>query len=339
MLACCLFFRQHLMNKPKFMAQKTKRISHLAVGTFFKKHGDQLKLELLNQEVGLDRKICEPAINRPGLALAGFFTYFAKARVQVMGHSELSYLEKQTSAVREERLKEIFSREIPCLVLARKTSYQDEIVNIANSYKTSVFCTELSTMQFANRATFLLENEFAETTTIHGCMLNYRGIGILIMGKSGSGKSEAAIGLVEKGAALVADDLVRVSKANGKLNATSDDFTRGFIEMRGVGIINAANLFGLGAICPECELDLIVFLRPHSDLNEVDRVGLQRERYDIMDIGVPYVEIPVGPGRDTARMISVTALDLQLRRVGYDMAEEFNQRILDKMNGKGAAFE
>jgi HPr kinase/phosphorylase len=165
-------------------------------------------------------------------------------------------------------------------------------------------------------------------------MVDVRGIGVLIMGKSGSGKSETAIGLIERGASLVADDMVRIKFMGGELMAYSPEMSRGYIEMRGIGIVNVANLYGLAAIRPEKRLDLIVTLKPHADLNEVDRLGIQTNTLDVLGQPIPHVEIPVAPGRDNARMITIAALNQQLRRLGYNMADEFNQRMLKHMSEK-----
>ena len=285
----------------------------------------------INGEVGYQRKIMEPSVNRPGLALSGFVDYFAHERVQVLGNSEFSYIHKCPMDELRVRLGKIIDLGLPCFVIARDGSIPSGLLEVATEHGVSVFRSPLSTMEYMNHASWLLEELFAETTNLHGCMISYRGVGMLIMGKSGAGKSEAAIGLIEQGGALVADDKVKIRKANGKLTASTESFSKGFIEMRGVGIINVANLYGLGAIRDECKVELIVFLKPESDLNHVDRVGGKRQLYDVLGVGVPYVEIPVAPGRDTARLISVTALDFQLQRMGYDMAEEFNKRIISRM--------
>ena len=313
------------------MKQKVKRISSLKVDEFLARHGEVLKLVRLNAGIGGDRAILEPSVNRPGLALSGYVQYFAHERVQVLGNSEFSYLQQISKEERGKRFQIVFDMQIPCLVLARDGEIPQDVIDVATTNNVGVFVTSLSTMEFMNKASFLLEGDFAESTNLHGCMISYRGVGMLIMGKSGVGKSEAAIGLIEQGGALVADDKVKIKKANGKLTASTESFSKGFIEMRGVGIINVGNLYGLGAIRDTSEVDVIIFLRPQDDLNEVDRFGAIREEYDVLGIGVPFVEIPVAPGRDTARLISVTALDFQLRKVGYDMADEFNQRIISRM--------
>jgi HPr kinase/phosphorylase len=170
--------------------------------------------------------------------------------------------------------------------------------------------------------------------TLHGCMVDLRGIGVLIMGKSGAGKSETAIGLIEKGGALVADDMVRIKLAGGELTASAPALSRGYLEIRGIGIVNVANLYGLASIRPEKRLDLVVTLIAYADQNEIDRLGLQPKSYEILGQQVPHVEVPVAPGRDTARMVAIAALDQQLRRLGYNMADEFNQRLLRHMSGE-----
>ena len=310
---------------------KVIKVSSITVGEFFERHRDELDLTLLGPEVGFDRPIHEPAPNRPGLALAGFFTYFAKKRIQVIGNSELSYFRKLDPTLRVRRFEKLCLQGIPCLVVARQHALPPDLAEVAERNGVAVFQCPMVTMKFLNLATIRLEHEFAESTSLHGCMVDFRGVGVLIMGHSGSGKSETAIGMLERGGALVADDLVRIRNIGGELITASPDLARGFIEMRGIGIINAANLYGLSAIRPEKRLDLVVTLKPQEDLNNVDRLGIRRKGYQILGIRVPHVEIPVAAGRDTARLVAVAALDLQLRRLGYDMADEFNQRLLAKM--------
>lgn len=311
---------------------KTKTVQSIPVGEFYSRHQEKLELKICDEEWGFSKLIREPALNRPGLALAGFFTYFAKKRVQVLGNSELSYLKKLDNKTRVKRFRTFCEQAPPCLVLARSHSLPPELVEIAREFEIAILTSPMVTMKFLNIATRCLESDFAPSTTIHGVMVDYRGIGILIMGQSGAGKSETAIGLLEKGAALVADDMVHVLNKGGELIASSPELSRGYIEMRGIGIINVANLYGLSAIRPQKRLDLIITLKGQSDLNKVDRLGIKRKQFDIFGSKVPHVEIPVAPGRDTARLVSVAALDLQLRKLGYDMADEFNQRLLAKMN-------
>ncbi|HCC21677.1 MAG TPA: HPr(Ser) kinase/phosphatase [Verrucomicrobiales bacterium] len=323
----------------KKIKHKRKRISHLTVGEFYERHGKFLKLKLQGSAVGFDRKILEPTVNHPGLALAGFLTYFAFKRIQVLGNSEQSYLRKLSEDERVERFKEICERDIPCIVTSRGKELPHGLLEVAHQRGIAVFSTPMVTMKFVNAATLQLENEFAPSTTRHGCMVDFRGVGVLIMGESGAGKSEIAIGLLERGGALVADDMVILRQVGGELEASTKDFSRGFIEMRGVGIINVANVFGLGSIRPCKRLDLVIKLKPHSDLNNVDRLGVNRKTYRILDHEVTLVEIPVAPGRDTTRLVAITCLEHQLRSVGYDMAAEFNQRLLDKMSSESTGMK
>ncbi|MGA0854392.1 MAG: HPr(Ser) kinase/phosphatase, partial [Luteolibacter sp.] len=295
------------------MPARPKTVSSISAGKFFESHAKALDLELQGERVGFDRPISEPAMNRPGLALAGFFSYFAKKRVQVLGNSELSYLRKLPEEVRVDRFEQMCERDIPCIVTSRGSVLEDALMAVAHKHSIPVFRTSQVTMNFVNAATILLEHDFAPSVTLHGCMVDMRGVGVLIIGKSGSGKSETAIGLLERGASLVADDMVRIKLVGGELVATSPDLSRGYMEIRGIGIINVANLYGLASIRPDKRLDLVVTLKPHADLNEVDRLGLRQKTYEILGKHVTHVEIPIAPGRDTARMVTIAALDQQLR--------------------------
>jgi len=314
------------------MTPRVKTVGSITVGKFIDAHGEALGLSLHGEKVGFDRPISEPAINRPGLALAGFFSYFARKRVQVLGNSELSYLKKLPDTMRVDRFRRMCDRDIPCIVVARGANLGEDLLAVTKEHGIPVFGTSQVTMKFLNAATLRLENEFAPSVTMHGCMVDMRGIGVLIIGKSGSGKSETAIGLLERGASLVADDMVRIKYVGGELIATAPDLSRGYMEIRGIGIINVANLYGLTSIRPDKRLDLVVSLRSHADLNEVDRLGLQPKTYEILGQQVAHIEMPVAPGRDTARMVAIAALDQQLRRLGYNMADEFNDRLLNHMS-------
>lgn len=316
------------------MTPRVKQTASITIGEFFERHAGALSLTLLGEKHGFERPISEPAPNRPGLALAGFFSYFAKKRIQVLGNSEISYLKKLTPQMSSERFRRMCERDIPGIVISRGAVLSDEHMKIAAEHRIPVFGTTLVTMKFLNAATLRLENEFAPNVTLHGCMVDLRGIGVLIMGKSGAGKSETAIGLIEKGGALVADDMVRIKLAGGELTASAPALSRGYLEIRGIGIVNVANLYGLASIRPEKRLDLVVTLIAYADQNEIDRLGLQPKSYEILGQQVPHVEVPVAPGRDTARMVAIAALDQQLRRLGYNMADEFNQRLLRHMSGE-----
>ncbi len=318
------------------MKRKISRISHITIETFYSEFAKLLDLTLLRENVNLQRKITQPASNRTGLALSGFLKDFALERIQIIGNAEIAYIRMLDDETLRERTKAICGLsltelEVPCFIISRNADIPSAFVDTAAEMGVAVFRTTVNTMEISNKVAHHLEQKFSLLTTAHGCMLNFKGIGVLIKGKSGSGKSETAVGLIERGGALVADDHVKIRNIGGELTAYTEDFSRGFIEMRGIGIINVANIYGLGSIQPDSKLDIIINLKPYSDLNEVDRVGINRKTEDVLGVAVPYVDIPVAPGRDTARLVAVTILELQLRRLGYDMANEFNTRLNEKI--------
>lgn len=313
------------------MKRKVSRISHITSEQFYEEFAESLQLTLLRDNADMQRKITQPATNRTGLAFSGYLNDFALERIQVIGNAEISYIRTLSPETLAERTKAICELDIPCFIISRNSDVPSEFLDCIYKHKVPVFRSPLNTLTLANKTALNLERTFALHTTAHGCMLHFRGIGVLIKGKSGSGKSETAVGLIERGGSLIADDHVKIRNVSGELTAFTEDFSRGFIEMRGIGIINVGNIYGLGAIQPDSKLDMIVNLRPYSDLNEVDRVGINRKTEDVLGVQVPYVDIPVAPGRDTARLVAVTVLELQLRRLGYDMANEFNTRLNEKI--------
>jgi HPr kinase/phosphorylase len=315
--------------------QRVKSISAISVGQFYKDHAGGLNLSLLGTEVGFDRPISEPAMNRPGLALAGFFSYFAPKRVQVLGNSEISYLRKLPDGMRADRFRRMCDRDIPCVVVARGIELDPDLLAVANEHMIPVFSTAMVTMNFLNAATIRLEHDFAPSVMVHGCMIDTRGVGVLLIGGSGSGKSETAIGLIERGSSLVADDLVKITYVGGELMATAPKpELRSFLEIRGIGIIDVTRLYGFNAISKEKRVDLVVLLKPVNQLNEVDRSGLARDTYEVLERQVDQVTIPVGPGRDTARLVTIAALGQQLKILeNIDMADEFNSKVIQQMNG------
>jgi HPr kinase/phosphorylase len=304
----------------------------VSVGKFFADHGSSLEMELMGDSIGMERPIAEPTINRPGLALAGFFRYFASKRVQVAGHAELSYLRGLSAEERASRIEALFEQRIPCLVIARGLPLPNGLLEFASKSETPVFRTPLVTMKFINSATIALEDEFAPVASEHGSMVDIMGIGVLIRGSSGIGKSECVLGLIERGYSLVSDDITRFRNLEGReLIGNSKELTRFHMEVRGIGIINVAAVFGAGSVRPEKQLNLVVTLKDWHDVEEIDRLGIDRETYEILGIPIPHVTIPVKSGRDLARLIEVAALDHKLKSMGHDSAREFNERLLRAM--------
>jgi len=304
----------------------------LTVGEWYTRHSEALQLRLLGSAGGFERVIREPTINRPGLALSGFFAYFAVKRIQVLGSAELSYLKSLPREEVRSRSRELFSRNIPCVVISRAAKPPSALLEEAAAAGVAVFRTPMITMRFINTATILLESDFAPVLSEYGSMVDILGIGVMIRGASGIGKSECVLGLIERGYSLVSDDMTRLRALEGRdLIGTAPELTRHHMEVRGIGIINVAAIFGISSTRLEKRLDLVVTLKDWQELEEVDRIGLEQEFYEILGILVPHVTIPVRTGRDLARLIEVAALDQKLKSMGQNSALEFNERLLRKM--------
>jgi HPr kinase/phosphorylase len=309
-----------------------KNVPIVTVESFYNAHAEKLQLKLEGKQVGFQRKIREPTINRPGLALSGFYTYFADKRMQVLGAAEQSYLKSLSSKLRRQRFRGLCEKKIPCLVASRGAHLEPDLLRVADESGVAVFRTPMITMKFINAATIALELDFAPTVTEFGSMVDILGIGVLIRGASGIGKSECVLGLIERGYSLVSDDVTRIKSLEGReLMATSPDLTRNHMEVRGIGIINVVSVFGIGSIRTEKRLDLVVTLKDWQDLEEVDRLGLDQEFYEVLSLQVPHVTIPVRPGRDTARLVEVAAMDQKLKGMGQNSALEFNAKLLQLM--------
>lgn len=309
----------------------------VTVEQFYKEHAGPLEMKLLSGENDLKRVIREPTVNRPGLALSGFTRYFAYKRMQVMGHAEVYYLREQRQEEREARYAYLFAYKIPCVVFSRGLKADKEFLTAAQQSGVPVFQTPMVTMKFINLATLALEMMFAPRTSEHGCMVDILGVGVIIRGESGIGKSEAVLALIERGYSLVADDVVRAVLVDGReVLCTSAELTRDHMEVRGIGIINVAQMFGVKAIRKEKNLDLIVTLKQWEDVTDVDRLGMEQEQVKVLGVDIPHVTLPVRPGRDIARLIEVAAFQVKLRKSGYNAAEELNKRLLSQMAEKAA---
>src|SRR5438128_1268243 len=316
-------------------APREKTIPVVTVEGFYNSHAEKLHMKLEGPRVGFHRKIREPTINRPGLALSGFYSYFAEKRVQVLGAAEYSYLKSLPQKTRVQRIRELCECKIPCLVVSRGFHLAPELLAVTEAAKVAVFRTPMITMKFINAATIALEVDFSPTVTEFGSMVDILGIGVLIRGASGIGKSETALGLIERDNSLVADDVTRITSLEGReLMATAPDLTRNHMEVRGIGIINVALVFGIGSIHTEKRLDLVVTLEEWESVTEIDRVGMERESYEILGLKVPHVTIPVRPGRDIARLIEVAAMDQKLKGLGQNSAFDFNAKLLNLMEPK-----
>jgi HPr kinase/phosphorylase len=316
------------------MAKKTL-VPEVTVGQFYTHHANTLHLKLLAGAGGLNRKINEGSVNRPGLALAGFYKSFAFQRIQVIGSGETAYLKSLAEATSRQRLRELFDHHIPCLIFARNINPPKVVLEEAEEEEIAVFKSPLTTMRLVNTATICLELDFAPQATEHGSMIDIQGIGVMVRGASGIGKSECVLSLIERGHSLVSDDITKIRSLEGReLIGTSSDLTRFHMEVRGLGIINIASIFGVRSIRLEKRMDLVVTLKDWHDVPEIDRIGLEQDYYEILQIKVPHVTIPVRPGRDLAGLVEVAALDQKLKSMGQNSAVEFNERLLNAMRNQ-----
>ncbi len=312
----------------------TDNIESIAVKEFYNSYGGQLKLRLVTGEKTLSRStIKEKSVNRPALAVTGYFKYFANKRIQLFGAGEMAFFREQSAARRKAVIEAMVAKKIPCVVVSRSLSPTSEMIEILEKAGVPLFRTPLSSKAFTTEVTVLLEEKFAPRTSLHGTLLEIRGIGTLIRGASGAGKSEAALALIERGHSLVADDLVRVKLLSDHTPiGFCDPLSRGFMECRGIGIINVEKLFGNRFVRIEKKIDLVITLLDESSNMEPERTGLDRKYYEILGFDVPMMEIPVRTGRDMARLIEVAAMVQGARQFGYDSADDLNEKLLHKMN-------
>ena len=307
----------------------------VSVEHFHAQHADRLQLKLVAGQEGMGRLIREGAVNRLGMALTGFIKYFAFRRVQLIGKSEVSYFQTLDPATRQARIQAILDKKIPCIVFSRDNRPPVIILKAAQKAKVPVFVSPIPTPRLVNLITLCLEEDFAPSTSEHGSMVDIMGVGVLIRGESGVGKSECALGLVERGYSLVADDITRLRLLEGReLMASSAEVTRTFMEVRGIGIINVAAIFGGRAIRTEKRLDLVVSLEEWDKVEEIERTGLDQQFYEILGLKIPHVRIPIRPGRDLAGLVQVAALDQKMKTMGQFSALEFNEKLMSRLKLK-----
>jgi HPr kinase/phosphorylase len=305
----------------------------VTVQQFYQDHADVLQMRLLAGERGLKRVIREPTVNRPGLALSGFTRYFAYKRVQVFGNAEVYYLRSLKPAERAKRYNHFFAFKIPCIVFSRGFRPDQEFLGAAEKAGVPVFQCPMVTMKFINAATLELEAMFAPRGSEMGSMVDILGVGVLIRGESGIGKSEAVLALIERGYSLVSDDVTKVALVDGReVVGTCAELTRDHMEIRGIGIINVAAMFGVRSIRNKKRMDLIVTLKSWNEVADVERIGLEEEYEKILGVDIPHIVIPVRPGRDLARLIEVAAFQTKLKKSGHNAAQELNDRLIAHMS-------
>lgn len=298
---------------------------------------DEFKLEAIYVHKDANElMIDENDVNRPGLQLMGFYEYFNPERIQIIGKMEFAYLSTLEENERAEHIKALFAQHIKCLCLSRGLPCFAEMLTLAQEYRVPVLRTSESTSHFTSNLLSFLNLHLAPRVTRHGVLIEIYGEGIFITGESGVGKSECAIELVKRGHRLVADDAVELRKvSNTNLVGTSPENIRHFLELRGIGIINVRRLFGMGAVKLQQEIDMIIELEPWDSSKTYDRMGVDEQYANILGVKVPSMTIPVKPGRNTAVIMEVAAMNSRQKKMGYNATEELLHNLgLESMQGK-----
>jgi HPr kinase/phosphorylase len=312
----------------------------LTVEIFLNRKRDSLALELLTDDRGLVRTLSRPDISSPGLVLTGFIERFPEDRIQVLGETEVAFLNSLDDDRRRAALELFLSFEFPVIFLTKGQSAPEPLLQIANDRGVPVIRTALKTSDFYSRIKPFLEDYFAPVTTIHGSLADVYGVGLLFTGKSGIGKSEAVLDLVERGHRLVADDVVIASKrGSGVLMGRGHELQRHHMEIRGVGIIDIASLFGIRSIRQQKRIEVIVQLESWDEDATYDRTGLDPQIVDILGIEIPRVVVPLNPGKNITVITEVVALNHLQKYAGTDSAALFNQRLRHHLRGAAEYLE
>jgi len=298
---------------------------------------DKFCLDIITGQDRLaDILITNSAVNRPGLQLTGYMKYFGVNNIQIIGKIESAYLGDLPSKERQERLEYFFSYKFPCMIVSKEVEITPAIIEASNKHGVPILKSNLSISKFSRMLTQYLTTQLAPRTTKHGCFVEVHGEGVLIFGESGVGKSETVLELVKRGHRLVADDVVEIKKVSShELVGAAPDLIRHFIEIRGIGVVDVKNLYGVGAVKISETIDLVINLEFWDQEKNYDRLGLEEERIDILGVKVPYLSTPVRPGRNLAIIIEVAAINNRQKKMGYNAAATLNQRTDNRNSQDG----
>ncbi|MFE8701591.1 HPr(Ser) kinase/phosphatase [Cytobacillus sp. FJAT-54145] len=291
---------------------------------------EKFDLELMSGEEGVNRPITTSDISRPGIEMAGFFDYYPAERIQLLGKTELTFIEKLSDVDRKTRLELLCTDITPGIIVTRDMEIPVELLEAAEREAVPVMRSKQKTTRFSSRLTNFLESKLAPTTAVHGVLIDIYGVGVLITGKSGVGKSETALELVKRGHRLVADDCVEIRQEDeDTLIGNSPELIEHLLEIRGLGIINVMTLFGAGAVRSYKKISLVISLELWDQNKQYDRLGLDEEKVKIIDTDLTKITVPVRPGRNLAVIIEVAAMNFRLKRMGVNAAEQFSNRLSD----------
>lgn len=308
----------------------------LTVGMLYEQMKDVLELELLGPATGLDREITSPEASSPGLVLAGYLNRFPYQRIQVLGETEITYLQSIEPAQRATNLEQFFGFPIPCAFITKALEPPEPLLRLADDAGMTILRSRLKTAEFYRLIKPFLADQFAPTTTMHGSLADVYGVGLFFTGKSGIGKSECVLDLVERGHRLVADDLVFVSRrGNDVLIGKGHELQRHFMEIRGVGLLDIPAIFGIHAVRQQKRLEVVVVLEEWDAEAQVDRTGLDVQTIDVLGVEIPKITVHLNPGKNITVIAEVIAMNHLLRYYrGYDTATAFNERLIGQMRRK-----
>ncbi len=289
---------------------------------------EKFQLELISGEEGINRPITMSDISRPGIEMAGYFEYYPAERIQLLGKTELSFYNQLSGSERVSRMEQLCTDITPAIIVTRGLEVPPELIEASERESVPVLRCNMKTTRFSSRLTNFLESRLAPTTAVHGVLVDIYGVGVLITGQSGVGKSETALELVKRGHRLVADDCVEIRQEDqDTLVGRSPELIEHLLEIRGLGIINVMTLFGAGAIRTHKKISLVVYLEIWDPKRQYDRLGLDEEKMKIIDTEVQKLTVPVRPGRNLAIIIEVAAMNFRLKRMGVNAAQQFTERL------------
>lgn len=297
---------------------------------------EKMNLKNLTPDIDLtDKLITVPDINRPALQLTGYFDYFESERVQVIGYVEYTYLEKMDAVLKSEIYKQLLSYNVPCIIYTTEILPDEEMLRLANESGTPIFATKKKTSAFQAEVTRWLNVQLAPCISIHGVLVDCYGVGVLIMGDSGIGKSEAALELIKRGHRLVTDDVVDIRKvSDDTLIGSAPSITKHLIELRGIGIVDVKTLFGVQSVKETQTIDMVITMEEWDKAKEYDRLGLEDNYTEFLGNKVVCYEIPIRPGRNTAIIVETAAINHRQKQMGYNAAQELYRRVQESFTRK-----
>ncbi|WP_071393592.1 HPr(Ser) kinase/phosphatase [Bacillus tuaregi] len=296
---------------------------------------EEFGLELLSGEEGINRPVTTSDISRPGIELAGYFDYYPANRIQLLGMTEMTFASKLNESERDYRLERLCTDVTPGIIITRGLEAPEVLLEAAERESVPVMRSKQKTTRFSGQLTNFLESKLAPTTAVHGVLVDIYGVGVMITGQSGVGKSETALELVKRGHRLVADDCVEIRQEDeNTLVGTSPELIEHLLEIRGLGIIDVMTLFGAGSVLKHKKISLVISLENWDQQKQYDRLGIDEEKVKIIDTDVTKITIPVRPGRNLAIIIEVAAMNFRLKRMGVNAAEQFTNRLSEVIDEK-----